>query len=351
MLTQGSAEGLFLSADTFIGGGTLVGEWPAYRIIRERVWQQDGTVVDVPLRADDSGPDYEGLKGALHDHPDAGLVHFNVQNNPVGPVLRREEFEPFAAHVYANHPNTILVADESDAEFMEPGQVGEMPDFAAHVADGRNLVHIQTFSHAFGLTGLRAGYLMAPPRLISRLRQKRIVHPISVFAHAAALASLRDRRNQIARSYAVVDEGRRYIYDELGKLGLHFVRSQGQYVFFDTGLSGTAIWLAMIGEGVLTRYGREWGRESWMRVNPGLPDENTRFIASLKAVLGRPDVANLPQLPVRLPLPGANAENGSLARGLLAGLRRDTYIDSRIPRVERPYRVIPAAVLRRPGRR
>jgi len=49
MLLVGSSDGLMLIADTFVAGGTLVGEWPAYRIIRERVWQQGGTVVDVPF--------------------------------------------------------------------------------------------------------------------------------------------------------------------------------------------------------------------------------------------------------------------------------------------------------------
>ena len=85
MLLCGSAEGLMLCPDTFVGGGKMVTEWPCYRIVRERVLQAGGTLLDVPLRADNT-PDYESMKKALADNPDTGLVHFNAQNNPMGTV-------------------------------------------------------------------------------------------------------------------------------------------------------------------------------------------------------------------------------------------------------------------------
>jgi histidinol-phosphate aminotransferase len=341
MLLLGSAEGLFLTADTFVAGGTIVGPWPAYRIIRERVLQQGGTVIDVPLDARTQGPDYVALKQALKDHPQTGLVRFEGQDNPVGTVLERGGFDDFAQHVFRNHPNTVVLVDDSDREYMDPGYDERMPDFFAYVARGQNLVHLQTFSHVFGLTGLRVGYLMAPRGLMARLRRKRIARPINVFGHAAALASLRGPDEQISRSYKTVSEGRRYIYAELDKLGLHYQRSQGQYIFLDTGRSGTAVWTGLIGLGVLTRYGREWGREGWIRVCPGLPEENERFIAALRTVLNEPDPGNLPPPPIPIDkLLPPTAEGRALAAGLSRSLARDTWMESRIPPLERPYRVV-----------
>jgi histidinol-phosphate aminotransferase len=348
MLLLGSAEGLMLAADTFVAGGTLIGEWPAYRIIRERVWQQKGTVIDVPLRPSDEQPDYEAIKAALRSRPDAGLLHFNAQNNPVGTVMARGEFDAFAEHVFARHPKTVILVDESDPEFMEPGYSHRQPDYLGYVARGQNLIHLQTFSHAFGLTGLRAGYLLAPARLIAAMQAKRIPRPISVFALPAALASLRDASAQVRRSYQVVDDGRRYLYAELDKLGLRYARSQGQYVFLDTGRSGTTVWANLIAQGVLTRYGREWGRESWLRVNPGLPDENRRFVAALRTALSAPDPGNPTQLPIGLDrLLPRGAEGRALAAGLERKLARDTWIGERLPPLRRPFRVVPAQVFRR----
>jgi histidinol-phosphate aminotransferase len=348
MLLVGSSDGLMLIADTFVAGGTLVGEWPAYRIVRERVWQQGGTVLDVPLRASDSQPDYASLLKALHDHPGTGLVHFNAQNNPVGTVIQRGEFDAFAHQVFAKHPHTVILVDESDHEWMDPGHAAHQPDYLSYVARGKNLIHLQTFSHIFGLTGLRVGYLLAPRRLVRRMQRKRITHPVNVFGHAAAIAALRDAHHQVKRCHPVISQGRQYIYSELDKMGLHYERSQGQYVFLDTGRDGTAVWAGLIGLGVLTRYGREWGRESWLRVCPGLPDENRRFIASLRTVLASPDVNNPPCLPVPIStcppvrLPGSPDLRARLERALA----RDTLIAQRMPRLERPYRVTPAAALR-----
>ena len=216
------------------------------------------------------------------------------------------------------------------------------------MARGKNLIHLQTFSHIFGLTGLRVGYLMAPQRLVRRMQRKRITHPVNVFGHAAALAALRGAHAQIGRCLPVVSQGRDYIYSELDKLGLHYVRSQGQYVFLDTGADGTAVWAGLIGLGVLTRYGREWGRESWLRVCPGLPDENQRFIASLRTVLARPDVNNVPCLPLPIAtcppikLPGSK----DIRAGFERAVARDAFIAQRMPRLEHPYRVTPASVFR-----
>ena len=348
MLLLGSAEGLTLLPDTFIPGGTLISEWPTYRIIRERVWQGDGTVVDVLLDPRTERPDYPAMKEALRAHPEAGLIYFTAQNNPMGTVLQRGEFDRFARWVFRNRPKTLIFVDDSDPEFMDPDQARLQPDFLGYVARGQNLVHMQTFSHIFALTGLRVGYLMAAPRIVRRLQRKRIRPPVNVFGHAAALASLADRRDQIRRSYRNCAEGREYIYSELDRLGLHYSRSQGQYVFFDTGRpSGTSVWSGLVSLGVLTRFGREWGRESWIRVNPGLPDENQRFIAALRTVLGESDPGNLPPPPIPVgDLLPSTPEGRVLARDLEQRVARASFLESRMGRFEGRIRVTEAARLR-----
>jgi len=347
MLLLGSAEGLTLLPDTFIPRGTLISEWPTYRIIRERVWQGDGTVVDVLLDPQTERPDYEAMKEALRAHPEAGLVYLTAQNNPMGTVIQRGEFDRFARWVFRNRPKTVIFVDDSDPEFMDPGQARQMPDFLGYVARGEKLVHMQTFSHVFALTGLRVGYLMAAPGIVRRLRRKRIRPPVNVFGHAAALASLADPGEQVRRSYQNCAEGREYIYSELDKLGLRYSRSQGQFVFFDTGRSGTSVWSGLVSLGVLTRFGREWGRESWIRVNPGLPDENQRFIAALRTVLGQSDPGNLPPPPVPLEdLLPSTPEGRILVRDLEHRLAGASFAESRMGRFEGAIRVTEARRLR-----
>jgi histidinol-phosphate aminotransferase len=260
-------------------------------------------------------------------------------------VLQRGPFDEFAKHVFEKHPKTVILVDESDREWMEPGQAEQMPNFIGFIARGKPLVHLQTFSHVFGLTGLRAGYLFAPARLVERMKAKRTANPVNVLGRVAALAALKDADSQIDRCRKLVSEGRNYIYSELDEMGLRYARSQGHYVMLDTGVSGTAVWSELIAQGVLTRYGREWGKEGWLRVNPGLPEENERFIASLRAALGKADPSNPPTPPV--PLGGRSAEAALVRRDLERRLRRDAWIESRMPRLERPYRVVTSDLLQR----
>jgi histidinol-phosphate aminotransferase len=334
MLLHGSAEGLTLAADTFVAGGTIISEWPAYYVVRQRVWQAGGTVVDVSLRSDTLQPDYTALKQALHDHPRAGLVHFNVQNNPAGRALERAPFDDFCRYVFRHHPRAVILADESDHEFMRPEHSAAIPDFASYVATGKNLVHLQTFSHAFALTGLRIGYLFAPPHLIGMLRARRIPRPVNAFAHAAALASLAHRRDQIRRSFALVDAGREYLYAELNKMGLRYLPSQGQYVSVETGRDGDSVWTQLWALGVLTRAGSTWDMDSWIRVCPGQPDENQRFIGALRTVLASRSSV-FPQVGVR--------DRTPLGRAMARSMARDRAIRRAAGPPRRPYRVTAAA--------
>ena len=335
MLMHGSAEGLTLTADTFVGDGTIVSEWPAYYVVRQRVWQAGGTVVDVPLRRDTWQPDYAALKRALHDHPRAGLVHFNAQNNPTGRALDRGSFDDFCRYVFERHPHIVILADESDHEFMSTGPARNIPDFAAYVSAGENFVHLQTFSHAFALTGLRIGYLLAPRRLIDRMAARRIPRPVNVFGHAAALATLADRSSQIKRSYELIDHGREYLYAELTKMGLRYLSSQGGYVMVDTGRNGDAVFGQLWGLGVLTRAGSTWDMDSWIRVCPGQPDENRRFIDSLRTVLAQPDPRH-----ARPPL---KLDDTPLGKAFERNWRRERAIRRVAGPPRYPYRVTQAA--------
>ena len=128
LLTLGSAEGLFLAADTFVAGKTLAVEWPSYRIVRERGPPAGRDGARRPGRAD-RRPDYDALKRALREHPETGMVRLEAQNNPCGTVLQQGPFDDFARHVFREHPRTVILIDESDPEYMDAGQAARQPDF------------------------------------------------------------------------------------------------------------------------------------------------------------------------------------------------------------------------------
>jgi histidinol-phosphate aminotransferase len=294
ILGVGSAEVLFMAADAFTSAASpMLTEWVTYRIILQRAGKNMADVVKVPLRSDWNA-DLDAMEAAIIDAKTAGkpygLVHFNVINNPVGTFLHQDSFDAFARSVYPQSPETIILCDDSDKEFMDADQRPLLFQAAQHVREGRNMLHVQTFSHVFGLTGLRIGYGIARKDIIERLEAHRIFAGVNVLGHAAATASLEHAGEQIARCNAECTASRNWLYNELNAIGVQYLQSQGHYILINLGkMDGTAaLYRLYVNDKVYVRSGAEWDLKNWIRVNPGTEYENERFISGLRSLLGKP---------------------------------------------------------------
>jgi len=292
ILGVGSAEILFMAADTFTSPERpILTEWITYRIILQRAEQNHAQVVKVPLRtdwhADLDAMKQEILKATTIGTP-YGLVHFNVINNPAGTFLYEGSFDAFARSIYQQSPETIILCDDSDQEFMEGDKRPLLFQATRHVREGKNMLHVQTFSHIFGLTGMRVGYGIARKDIIEKMEAHKIYAGVNVLGHAAALASLEHAGEQIARCNEECIASRNWLYHELDGMGLQYVPSQGHYVLINLeDMDGTlAVLLLYVLHKVFVRWGSEWGLNNWIRVNPGTEYENERFISGLRSILG-----------------------------------------------------------------
>jgi histidinol-phosphate aminotransferase len=152
------------------------------------------------------------------------------------------------------------------------------------VKEGRNLVILRTFSKIYGLAGLRVGYGMARPDLIHVLHQVREPFNVNLIAQAAARASLRDPE-QVTRSRSVNRAGKRYLTEQLGRLGLTVVPSEANFVLVDLGQPGQAVFEALLRRGVIVRTLDIYGLPTHLRVTVGTPEQNERFVGELRSVL------------------------------------------------------------------
>ena len=216
-----------------------------------------------------------------------GLVHFNVINNPVGTFLHEDLFDSFARSVYQKAPETIIICDDSDQEFMDSDKRSLVFQAAGHIREGKNMLHVQTFSHIFGLTGLRVGYGIAGKDLIARMETHKIYNGINVLGHVAALTSLAHADEQVARCNEACVASRNWLYHELDTMGLQYLPSQGHYILINLdNLDGTVAVLRLyLLHKVFVRWGSGWGLNNWIRVNPGTEWENERFINGLRSIL------------------------------------------------------------------
>ncbi|MGV9826134.1 MULTISPECIES: Rv2231c family pyridoxal phosphate-dependent protein CobC [unclassified Gordonia (in: high G+C Gram-positive bacteria)] len=111
--------------------------------------------------------------------PTADLV---VLGNPTNPT---SVLHPRAAIEAMRRPGRIIVVDEAFADLTTHPVTGRRePESLAGVALP-DVVVIRSVTKTFGLAGLRAGYLLAPPHLVERLSRGRRPWPVSTPALVA----------------------------------------------------------------------------------------------------------------------------------------------------------------------
>jgi len=199
-------------------------------------------------------------------------------NNPTGTIVEKEEVTDFMKKVTQD---VIVVFDEAYYDYVEDK---DYPDSLSYVLEGKNVIITRTFSKIAGIAGVRVGYGMARPELIGDLR--RVVNPFTTnrLAQVAALASLDDEEHykKVLKSN---QEGKKYLYKELKKLGLFYLPTEANFIFIDLKRNSKDIFERLLKKGIIIRSGETWGCPNFIRVTIGTAYENQGFVQALKEVL------------------------------------------------------------------
>ncbi|HXT10319.1 MAG TPA: histidinol-phosphate transaminase [Candidatus Angelobacter sp.] len=211
--------------------------------------------------------------------PQTRVVFIANPNNPTGTVVSKKDLADFANRI---PPDVLLVMDEAYIEFIE-----DPADFISEIRRGQrpNLLLMRTFSKIFGLAGLRIGYGIASPELITALEKVRQPFNINSIAQAGALAALGDA-DHMRRTRENNATGMKLYETEFQKLGLEFVPSAGNFILVRVG-EGQRIFEAMQKLGVIVRPMGGYQLPEWIRISIGAPAENARCIEALKNVLAK----------------------------------------------------------------
>jgi histidinol-phosphate aminotransferase len=196
-------------------------------------------------------------------------------NNPTGTAVRKHEIDQFLAAV----PQDVLVVlDEAYREFVTDPAV---PDAIETYADRPNVVILRTLSKAWGLAGLRIGFIVAQPEVAAAVRK--VVTPFSTssVAQAAALAALKHGK-EVRRRCDIVIHERERVTTAMRKFVPDVPDSQANFVWLP--LRDEAVPFAKVCEsrGVIVRPFAGDG----VRVTIGRPEENDAFLAAAEAALG-----------------------------------------------------------------
>jgi len=199
-------------------------------------------------------------------------------NNPTGTLASRAEIVELVNSV---PPHVLLVMDEAYIEFLD-----DAVNLVPLIREGqmKNLILMRTFSKIFGLAGLRLGYGIASPEIITALEKIRQPFNINSIAQAGAMAALDDEEH-FAATRANNAAGVEFFESAFKAMKLEFIPSAANFVLIRVG-DGAKAFNELQKRGVITRPMAGYQLPEWLRISVGTPTENQRCLAALREALG-----------------------------------------------------------------
>ncbi|MGQ0794030.1 MAG: histidinol-phosphate transaminase [Deltaproteobacteria bacterium] len=226
-----------------------------------------------------------GLKHDLQDMlaritPRTKAVFIANPNNPTGTMVKSDEVRGFLERV---PDDVIVVMDEAYFDYVADAGYPNSIDYHRL---GKSIITVRTFSKIYGLAGLRLGFGVASPEIISYMSRVREPFNINSLAQVAALAAL-DDIGHVNRSRQVNSEGIEYLCGELRLMNLPFAPSYTNFILVDLLRDPMPIYNALLREGVIARPVAAYGLRTHLRVSVGTRAENERFVAAMNKALGK----------------------------------------------------------------
>ncbi|MCA8993462.1 MAG: histidinol-phosphate transaminase [Planctomycetaceae bacterium] len=204
--------------------------------------------------------------------------------NPNSPSGNRWDDETIRSLI---PPDGVLILDEAYGDFTDNPHKMELLK-----SDGnRQLIVTRTLSKSYSLAGIRFGFAVAHPDLISGMRKVKDSYNCDAVALAAAEAAIRDQdwmlsnRQKICASRQRLDEG-------LQALGFNTVPSQANFVWATHPTrSHFELYEQLKGRKILIRYmkfqneSRPGGILDGLRITVGTDDEVTHFLNTLREIV------------------------------------------------------------------
>jgi histidinol-phosphate aminotransferase len=252
-------------------GDEVVYPWRSFEVYPVYTQLMGGVAVATPLTAAHAF-DLDAVAAAIT--PRTKLVLLATPNNPTGTALSTDSM---AALLDGISPATIVVIDEAYREFLDPSLGDPVRDLVPRY---RNVVVTRTFSKAQGLAGLRAGYAIGDPEVITAIDKTLFPFAVNALAQAAAIAAI-DAEAEIGERVAAILSERARVIAALNDSGWELPDAQANFVYLPIGERTDEVYLGLERRGVVTRPFSNEG----IRVTISTPDENDRFLTTLAQVV------------------------------------------------------------------
>lgn len=268
VIGNGSNEVMILLAQAFLRpGDEVVFGSQAFIVYKLATLLFGATPVEVPMPG--FRHDLAAMRAAVT--PRTRIVFLASPNNPTGGTDSPEEIVALARSL---PEDVIFCLDEAYAEYLD-----RTADLRPLMAEGRKVVVTRTFSKAYGLAGLRVGYLVGSEEVCGLINRVRQPFNVNLPALAGAEAAL-DDAEFLSRSRRANAEGVAQLSDGLRRLGFEFIPGHANFLAAKIP-NAEAAFTTLQKAGVIVRPLKGYGMGGWLRLTVGTPAQNERLLSEL----------------------------------------------------------------------
>ncbi len=202
------------------------------------------------------------------------IIFVSNPNNPTGTFIPSKKIKEFIQNV---RDSILIVIDEAYIDYAGPSilDVSDISSFP-------NVLVLRTFSKAYGLAGLRAGYGIGHKEMVSLMERVREPFNVNSLSLAGAAAALSDA-DYVEKVVKTNKEEKKYLYSSLKKSGIKYIETGANFILCEIkGKKAVDVNESLLDMGVIVRPMDRFGYEDMIRVTIGTRAENVKLIRSLK---------------------------------------------------------------------
>ncbi len=256
------------------GSRTVAYPVPTYVLYGTLSQLQPAQVVEIPYES--------GYELPIEDliQTQAAVTFVASPNSPSGHQIPLEDLRTLAGCL-----DGVLVIDEAYVDFAESSALSLVREFA-------NVLVSRTLSKGYSLAGLRLGYGIAQPRLLSGLFKVKDSYNIDAIAIQVGSAALRDQSYKCACADKVKGSRAR-LTEALQALGFKVWPSQANFVLTQPPQSAQNLYHSLKENGILVRYFNQPGLDDKLRITVGSPEQNQQLVTLLSTLLAMPPLVGV----------------------------------------------------------
>jgi len=238
---------------------------PTYSLYPVLADLQSCKYIQIPLNND-----FSIKADLLEKAAPANMLIITRPNAPTGNCIPLSEMRRVCAEF-----DGIVLIDEAYADFSADNCIDFVNEFS-------NVIVSRTISKSYSLAGLRLGYAVAAPEIITGMMKVKDSYNVNMLTQLLAEAAIKDQE-YLKNTVAKIKVSRTKLSNELKSLGFEVVDSQSNFIFASPpDGDGEKLFNALRGQNIIIRYfpGEKTGK--YIRITIGAEEQLQGLVDFLK---------------------------------------------------------------------